>query len=412
MKHKIAWLMALCLCLLACVPTPDEPIVVGKDQTEMLEKASATDVPETSSEPAATHIKEAFTEHGVSVTIDANVTMPDGEIPIVRVHAVDFSQETVDRLWSVLIGDTVMYDGFRVAEKHVPEIGSTLTVRDDGVTVLNAIEKPTGKWWETDGKYFSVLNNRKTPYGKGKPLTFDATLDYRYTHANEEFYEDVLERDLKPIIDMAETPDHVKLSMPPVEAMRQAADWIERLGLPFKPLRVTAVQNEAEQDAYLVECARVVNGIPVVIMDAYSRFDPKSSVAVDWYYESFKLLLNDSGLLAMRWESPIEMDDTVVETALLLPFADVMEVFRKMMPIRYASSFEGRTETFHIDTIRLESVRVMEQNAENAGLLIPAWCFYGTYRTEAENWVDVETYGCRLIINAVDGSLIDPQQGY
>ena len=63
MKHKIAWLTALCLCLIACVPTPDEPIVVGKDQTEMLEKANATDVPEASPEPVATHITEAFTEH-------------------------------------------------------------------------------------------------------------------------------------------------------------------------------------------------------------------------------------------------------------------------------------------------------------------------------------------------------------
>ena len=47
MKHnKLICLLLSALCLLACVPTPDEPIVVGKDQTEMLNKAKETLAPE------------------------------------------------------------------------------------------------------------------------------------------------------------------------------------------------------------------------------------------------------------------------------------------------------------------------------------------------------------------------------
>jgi hypothetical protein len=346
----------------------------------------------------------------VSVEVDASVTIPQDNMPIVRVHGVNFTQETVDRFWDILIGDTTMYDLFDDAQK---ETNATLKTRDDGVTILNVIEYPKGEWWKTDGKQFFVLNNRETPYGKGKPLNYDATLHYRYACTDEAFFEDALDR--QTIVDRARMPEGVNLNMTPDGAMRQAAEWIERLHIPFTPIQVKAVRNEAKQDAYLVECSRVVNGVPTAVMDGYSRLDPKTSVTVDWYYESFKILLSDDGLLALQWESPIEEEDTVVENSSLLPFDKVMDVFRTMMPIRYAASYEDRSEVYAIGDIRLELVRVLEQNVQNSGLLVPVWCFYGTNREEAKNgsnYQGVEIYGCWLMINAIDGSIIDPQKGY
>ena len=414
-KHIFIILLALLLLLCACQPTPEKEFVASKsDQQQMIEKAQETQTPVETAIPAAEHIKEQFSDHGVSVAIDATVSVPKKEMPIVRVHGVDFTQEQVDRIWNVLIGDTVMYYDKDGDGKNPVSVDSALIMRDDGVTMLTAVEKPYGQWWETDGKYFHVLNNRTTPYGKGKPLNYDATLDYRYAHTNEEYYEDVLERDLSPIEVTNETPDGISLAMTPKEAMEQASEWMKRLDLPFEPMRITPVRNEAKQYAYLVECSHVINETPTAVMDGYSRLDPKTSVAVDWYYESMKLLLSDAGLLGFRWESPVEADETIVETSQLLPFDVIMGIFRKMMPIRYASSFEDRTELFQISEIRLELVRVLEQNVPNSGLLIPVWCFYGTNRTDADasDWVSPETYGCHLMLNAVDGSIIDPQQGY
>ena len=411
---RIISILLLVLLLCACQPTPESSIVVGKDQSAMLEKAEGTHTPVEETMPASEHIQEQFSDHGVTVTMDAAVSIPKTEMPIIRVHGVDFTQEQVDRIWNVLIGETTMYDLFSATENEAAPCGATLQTRDDGVTMLHAIEHPYGQWWETDGKDFSVLNNRQTPYGKGKPLTYNATLDYRYTHTNEEYYDDVISRDLFPIAVTDATPDGIPLTLTPKEAMEQASEWMKRLDLPFAPMRITPVRSEAREYAYLVECSRIIDGTPIAVMDGYSRLDPKTSVAVDWYYESMKLLLSDAGLLGFRWESPIEADETVVETAQLLPFDAVMDVFRKMMPIRYASSFEDRTEVFQISEIRLELVRVLEQNAPNSGLLIPAWCFYGTNRTDSDSpdWVWTETYGCQLMLNAVDGSIIDPETGY
>lgn len=394
---------------LGCQPTPEEPIVISKDQQQMIGKAQETVAPN-AAEPVTEHVQESFSEHGVSVEVDANVTIPYGEMPIIRVHGINFAQETVDRFWDVLIGDTTMYDLFDEAGK---ETNAALNTRDDGVTLLIAAEHPNGEWWKKDGKYFNVLNNRETPYGKGKPLNYDATLCYRFAYSFEEFFEDASDR--QPITERSAVSNGVNLNMTPDEAMRRATEWIERLDVPFTPMRVTAVRNEAKQDAYLIECARVVNGVPIAVTDGYSRLDPKTSVTVDWYYESFKILLSDEDLLALQWESPIEKEDTVVENSSLLPFDKVMDVFRTMMPIRYAASYEDRSEVYAIGDIRLELVRVLEQNVQNSGLLVPVWCFYGTNREEAKNgsnYQGVEIYGCWLMINAIDGSIIDPQKGY
>ena len=463
--QKYIWmilLLAALLLLCACVPTPEEPVVIGKDQSAMVEKAQETAAPETTPAPVVEHVRETFSEHGVSVETDATVVIPQSEMPIVRVHGVDFSQETVDRFWDVLIGDTPMYpvapetkedlanriedlqrgideleerkaSGESIDEEMLSDcreqledekkryatapddgtvlsIGPRLTVRDDGVTMLTALENPYGEWWKKDGKCFTVLNNKKSPYGKNKPLQFDATLSYRYVYSDEEYYEDALDRE--PVVDTDTVPDGFTLTMTPKEAMRKTADWIETLGVPFIPIRVTAVRSETKRQAYLVDCARTVNGVPLAVMDGYSRQEPENAIAVDWHYERFQVLIAEDGLLSLRWESPIEADETVVETSRLLPFDSVTEVFRKMMTIRYTSDFADRTEVFKISEIRLELVRVLEQNAQNSGLLIPVWCFYGTQKTDAPNWHDTETYGCQLMINAIDGSIIDAERGY
>ncbi len=73
--------------------------------------------------------------------------------------------------------------------------------------------------------------------------------------------------------------------------------------------------------------------------------------------------------------------------------------------------------TLSIDRIQLELQRVTEENAIEYGLVIPVWNFYGEYISEYE-WATFSSKppydlpGALLTINAVDGSVIDPQKGY
>lgn len=77
-----------------------------------------------------------------------------------------------------------------------------------------------------------------------------------------------------------------------------------------------------------------------------------------------------------------------------------------------------------IDEVVLSLVRVREQDeTERNGIYMPAWVFYGNVKQEYKD-CDFVNYGWELysdfpftkypelVINAIDGSIIDPVRGY
>ena len=99
----------------ACQATPEEPIVVGKDQQAMLDAAAQTVEPEVSlseqvDAPAAykTELKVSDT---FKLTADAEVTVPDADgMPIIRVKAADFTQPQVDGMIKALFKGQKIYE--------------------------------------------------------------------------------------------------------------------------------------------------------------------------------------------------------------------------------------------------------------------------------------------------------------
>ena len=121
MKRILAiWLFVGIIVLLpACQSTPEEPVVIQKDMEQMIEKAQATVSPEIEKQSLVTryaikeHIDKEMTEADgkLVIHIDADVRVPDTDtVPIVRVKPGRFSQETVASLFSLLCGDTPMYE--------------------------------------------------------------------------------------------------------------------------------------------------------------------------------------------------------------------------------------------------------------------------------------------------------------
>lgn len=110
------------LSLTACQKTPDEVVVVKKDTERLVEQVRENGSEEAQDAAAANTLAEKlgvpdrfFAENVYSdtfiMTADAEIVLPDAEkLPTVRVIPADFSQETVDRLYDYLVGDTVMYE--------------------------------------------------------------------------------------------------------------------------------------------------------------------------------------------------------------------------------------------------------------------------------------------------------------
>ena len=111
--------MAFSLCM-GCQKTPESPIVVGKNQEAMLEKAQVKD-PQPESEGVGVDFYERlnapknYTADIVSkggnltVHVDADVELPDCEIPIYRLKAAEFTAEQVQIFADALFGENAHY---------------------------------------------------------------------------------------------------------------------------------------------------------------------------------------------------------------------------------------------------------------------------------------------------------------
>ena len=215
-----------------------------------------------------------------------------------------------------------------------------------------------------------------------------------------------------------------KAGVSPDEARAKVESFLEANGLPFDTHDIGFAQGESSGSdpkpyCYMLECRRIVEGVPCASAGVGASYASNDALAESWDYERMSFRVDGSGIISMNWNSPLTIMNTVVEDCTLMPFEDIVSVFEKMMPISHEplarEDFMGSVN-FDIDRVSLEFVRVTEQNSIGHGLLVPAWCFYGTstaiYNDGTRYDHHSDGYGCHLIVNAVDGSVIDPQKGY
>ena len=150
--------------------------------------------------------------------------------------------------------------------------------------------------------------------------------------------------------------------------------------------------------------------------------------SLPWIYENIMFRVNDSGILSIGWHANTTTGEIINDDTGVISFEEAQEIFETMIVATY-----GATEAWNehlaavsidIDDIALSLVRVREQNAPGRnGIYMPAWVFYGNIKREDKDsdWV---SYGWDLgsqypftkypvlIINAVDGSVVDPTKGY
>ena len=187
----------------------------------------------------------------------------------------------------------------------------------------------------------------------------------------------------------------------------------------------------AEHYAYCLSYSRKVSDIPVYSVTTSSSNG--DSNALPWRYESIYFYVDNEGIRALHWYSPTQTGETVSEDATILPFEDIQAIFEAMVlriyePQAKTDPTNGLTDIkmeVSIHSVELTLVRVREQNTEGrSGIYTPAWVFYGNIRQdhkwEGQDMLTFYDGGSAqplaknpvLVINAVDGSIIDISKGY
>ena len=95
----------------------------------------------------------------------------------------------------------------------------------------------------------------------------------------------------------------------------------------------------------------------------------------------------------------------------MLPFGEIQGVIEKMIQVTNADIAADEQLSIDATRLRLSLMRINARDTFTRGLLVPVWTLYGVeyYGSESEAF---DGGWPKLIVNAVDGSIIDMHKGY
>ena len=178
-------------------------------------------------------------------------------------------------------------------------------------------------------------------------------------------------------------------------------------------------ENTKKKYAYRLTCVRQAGGVNVATIDADDG--KEEAYAPYWPIESITIYIDNEGIYELDWGGLYKMGETVVENANLLPFSDIEDTFFNMMVVMYEP--EARNEltnevSINVKRVELQLCRIAQQDEFESGLLVPVWCFYGNKTVDEQVVNEGMMYDwesgapmCFIVINAVDGSVIEIDNG-
>ena len=291
-------------------------------------------------------------------------------------------------------------------------------------------------------KSFRVRNNCDNDTliqgkGEGLPVTRGAFLSYSSSGNTPHPYDP---RERYPRIwvkrddPLPEEVDQFLKTMPR-EAWERAESILKEMGLSDS-FQVAAIRLMPDVDwevsslgrtitkgikgyAYQAHYSRIVCGVPCNSTQRFSiyLFSFKDLTAPSWQPEQMELWFDDGPDYSFSWSSPQAMDEVLVEDSTLLPFGTILDIVEKRLPLLlddYARDKRLGEEGLSVDINRVDLGlwRIREKDSVETGLLVPAWCFYLDMDIHTEDYDGGRRPEDLLIVNAVDGTLIDPWNGY
>ena len=130
----------------------------------------------------------------------------------------------------------------------------------------------------------------------------------------------------------------------------------------------------------------------------------------DWPVECVEIRVNDSGIVGLDYNAPLEITETVVDQSNLKNFDEIKAAFEKMVMITNAKTDSELDSGVMVEIHRvvLGYARISEADSYDTGLLVPVWDFQGKVTNEYGS----EFADSVMTINAIDGSIIDRSLGY
>lgn len=477
MKHTICILLTALLflgLLSGCQKTPDQPVVVGKNLDQLLEKAQATaDVSSNTAqlEEAPTEdmqdtietnlgVPESLKEEILSakgklhVYTDASISLPQAdELPITRVKMSCFTNATAERIVETLFtGTQTISDDLSLLPKAYYEniVKDLIANKDNDIwfseryseqiefddalasAMQSAESAPTNPEYQELQYHFDDSVNENSTfhyYSLREDNSLSRINIYTETGlARLEYFRNLDDSCLDLLLTQADqSPDTTSVAVLPLkttqmQALALAEDALQKLGFDefvCSGMRMHAMEDIEADGVYEFMFTRAINGVAVTYTDDDGGdrkiLHEDETFASPWLYEKIRIFIDDDGIAMFEYNSPQTVEGTEVAASTLLPFSEIQAIFEKMIVIvdnEYDTSDEGVTCEYYIDHITLGLMRLTEKDVGSQGLIIPVWDFFGHSVDSYGIMRGTSGYISLLTINAIDGSIIDRWAGY
>mgnify|MGYP002508443693 CR=1 FL=1 len=193
-----------------------------------------------------------------------------------------------------------------------------------------------------------------------------------------------------------------------------------------KYLEQSSISLESEYSAYHFVYNRVLEQAEIACTKQTSyQTDSKNEnpASLAWNSETIDIIISDNGIEEIKWLHPLTKIKQLSDNSKLLSFENASAIFEKTAPVIYQnyltqakSSDLKQVYKLQVNSIKLSLLKIRDNEDEKSVFLVPAWIFYGTWEQKHDNSDKWKTYDespyILLAINALDGSVIGPMDGY
>ena len=444
------------------------------EQVEVAEEGVADMAKAPESRHITRELTEVSQRTGIDITIDADVVLPETDaIPVARVQSGELDMQVMENIWKILANGSGMledfprsyyegqasmwmeyreagnldkYSSFEEMDAAISELLAEAATKpaepvflpESPMDVMQTGEKLHDMYDCSEGAVnFFGWSDQETVYNMWLSATSvggngfirdiemnDKLNDYRISVNPLNIY--------LPAIERGEF--RVQLPERSIEdAQAYAEQLLAELGItdftcvvariaPLIP-RFFDEQQDVCPCAYELLFTRQVAGVNVTyndVTDSGGRlYRDTPDYTPSWGYERIQLLVDDAGVLYMFYPPLYEVTEIMTESAEILSLEEAVASFERMIGYQYAAYETGEEEPCDdaylcIDEIRLGLTRIAEKNAQKQGYLVPSWTFFGSYDLDGFRPDGYGHHGTEaiLIVNALDGSIIDPDRGF
>lgn len=461
MRRILTIIFVNALLISGCRESPDEDIVVNKNEGTMekamrQEKSSDKgneDIPKTYSDSFTLDADE------IKVNVDAEVHPVETPLPVVRVKPHVITSEEAKKWAEVLFEGKTSYEPHTMTKQEIEEkilwykqkiSDKDALAADVGEeNIQNTIESYEASIADYENTYESAPDEEIPqecrwefhPMGYYNDIGYDGSMDEEGLNKTQQLV--AVTNDLNghtgQIIVSNRDEEDYRLNLMAFyyldeymmtdipykkisgeEAVSMVDEVLEKLeieGWQLYSEDEMSYENEGRDMHTLIYTP--VFGEAAVIPGPNTNVKSEDIYASNYYYSSLRISILNGIVNGVEWISPLETVKTENSDVETLPFEKIYTAFQNQMRSKYtrdkvidpaAPEFQNKEVEIEVNITHITQglFRIKEKDNQEEFLIVPVWGFAGEVMVDGESWGESEF----AMINAVDGSTINTVLGY